>query len=229
MTTLEMQIEFETLLQTTSKVFDEGEKPDTDTIFMYLNRAQIELIEGKYLSYPTFAERALAVSNATIELGDLIEDVACTVQVSPPYTNSKLYKPAKEVWHYIVVTGEGTRTYPYASNGTMELRHIEADEITDYIVSSVHKPIISIPVFTEVSGTGVNNLLVIYDAWTTYSDSNTKTHCLVFPKKLVLEVTDAGTQTIECQLAAYLHPKIVELAVKLFQEYKFKLISKDSK
>lgn len=238
MTTFEMQQLFETLLQTSNPSYNDADKPDTDTIFRYLNQAQVKYIKDKYLSAPSFYERTRILGNNLNDLKNLIFiDSLNEVTVTPDYPNSLIFKHATDsIWHYLSVSGKITRTYPAAvSNTLIDLMPIEAGDLNKYLTTAINKPIILVPVFTQtqghVAGAIDNNetLLVIYDAYTTYETTGTKAHYLVYPKTLVLtdDLVDTTTQTDICQLADYLHEEIVELAVALFEEKKYKLISKE--
>lgn len=235
MTTFEMQQLFETLLQTSSPLFNDVEKPDTDTIFRFLNEAQIKYIKEKYLSAPSFSERTKILGNNLNDLKNLIYTEELTdVTVSPFYPNTLIfYHSSNSIWHYLSVSGKITRTYPYSTSNTLiDLSPIEADDLNKYITTSINKPLILVPVFTQTHSQvdtikdNQETLLIVYDSYTTYSSSGTLAHYLLQPKKLVLVVTTPATETIICQLADYLHEDIVRLAVALFEEQKYKLVSK---
>jgi hypothetical protein len=235
MTTFEMQQLFETLLQTSSSLFNDSEKPDTDTIFRFLNEAQIKYIKEKYLSAPTFYERTRVIGNNLNDLKNLIYIISLTeITTTPYFPNTLLFKSTtQDVWHYLGVTGRVTRTYPYAVNTALiDLVPIEAEEVNSYITTAINKPIIHIPVFTQTHSQvteSIDNrlsLLVIYDSFTTYSADGTQAHCLLKPHNLVLEVNDPLTEVTYCQLADYLHEDIVRLAVELFEQQKYKLVGK---
>lgn len=238
MTTLEMQQLFEELLQTSSPLYNDSDKPDTDTIFRYLNLAQIEYIEKKYLSAPTFYERTKVIGNNLNDLKNLIYTSELTeVTTTPYYTNTLIFKnTTKSIWHYISVTGKISRTYPYATTDTLiDLIPIEAEKLNKYLTTSINKPLILVPVYTQTHSQVddlIDNqevLLVIYDSYTTYSDEDTVAHYLVQPKKLVLEVIDTTTETEICQIADYLHEEVVKLAVANYEQQKYKLVSKEGK
>jgi len=237
MTTFEMQQLFETLLQTSSPLFNDAEKPDTDTIFRYLNESQIKYIKEKYLSAPSFYERTKILGNNLNDLKNLIKHLTLTNVTVTPHTNTYLFKPTTAyVWHYISATGVITRTYPYATTTTLiDLMPVEAGEVNKYLTTSINKPLILVPVFTQTNNdtedsyNSISSLMVIFDSYTTYTTTNTKAHCLVMPRKLVLDASDAATETEVCELADYLHEDIVRLAVDLFEQQKYKLASKEDK
>lgn len=233
MTTFEMQQLFETMLQTSSPLYGDIEKPDTDTIFRFLNTAQIKYINDKYLSAPTFAERTKIIGSNLNDLKNLIYTTELSEVTTPTsyYPNTLIFKNStNSIWHYLSVTGKISRTYPYSTTNTLiDLLPIEADQLNKYLTTSINKPVILVPVFTQthtqVTDTIDNQLtlLVVYDSYTTYSDEDTVAHYLVEPKKLVLEVVDSSTEVEVCEVADYLHEEIVRLAVALFEEQKYKL------
>ncbi len=155
MTTFEMQQLFETLLQTSSPLFNDSEKPDTDTIFRYLNEAQLKYIKDKYLSAPTFYERTRILGNSLNDLKNLIHILDLTeVTTTPYYPNTLIFKSKIfSIWHYISVAGIISRPSPniYITDSTLiDLTPIEADDINKYLTTSINKPLILVPVFTQV-------------------------------------------------------------------------------
>ena len=230
MTTFEMQQLFETLLQTSSPLFNDSEKPDTDTIFRFLNEAQIQYISKKYLSAASFEERTRAIGNNLHDLRNLIKTIDLSNVVTAPRTNTLLFKSTTiNVWHYLGVSGIISRTYPQVVTTTLiDLIPIEAGDVNKYLTTAINKPVIYVPVYTQTASTSADagnylSIMVIHDAYTTYSTtaSTTKAHCLVAPK--LLDLADSATTTATCELAEYLHEDIVKLAVSLFEEQKYKL------
>lgn len=237
MTTLEMQRLFEEMLQTSSPLYNDIEKPDTDTIFRYLNTAQVEYIQKKYLSGANYFEKTKVIGANLNDLKNLIKTVSFFNSPAPPYVNSIVLKPdSLAVWHYLSLSGVMTRTYPYATTSTLiDFTPIESEDLNKYLTTSINKPIILVPVFSHTL-TGLNNLLednsgvlVIHDAYTTLTPTSSKAQALVYPRSLVLEVEVGAdsTQTDICDLATYLHEDVVKYAVGLYEQQKYKLVSKE--
>ena len=235
MTTFEMQQLFETLLQTSSPLYNDAEKPDTDTIFRYLNEAQIKYIKDKYLSGSSFEDKSLVISRNLNDLKNLIYVLSLTNvgAATPYYTNTGVFKSATyNVWHYMAATCKMTRTYPYTTNNTLiDLEQIGDDKVNQYLTTSINTPIILLPVFahthTQVADTLDNQLaiLIIRDKYTTIDPLTVTARCLIEPSRLVLDSPGAGEVTV-CQIADYLHEEIVRLALALFEGQKYKLSSK---
>jgi len=239
MTTFEMQQLFEELLQTSNPLFNDSEKPDTDTIFRYLNLAQVEYIQKKYLSAPTFYERTQVIGANMNDLKNLIVTLDFLNSPTPPYTNSIVLIPdTLAVWHYLSLSGVITRTYPYTTTSSLiDFTPIEAENLNQYLTTSINKPIILVPVYTHTKR-GIPNvlgdqsgILVIHDSYTTLTPTSTKAQVMTYPRLLVLEVEVGAstTQTDICDIATYLHEDIVKMAVLLYESQKYKLISKEAK
>jgi len=229
MTTFEMQQLFETLLQTSSVLYNDSEKPDTDVIFRYLNEAQIKYIRDKYLSAPTFYERTRVVGNALNDLKELVYIETLTNSVSNYYQYSITLTSSKDVWHYISISCRASRNYPqFFEDVNLDFLPIEAEEINKYLTTPINKPIIYVPVYTQVYNTSSSKLdvLIIHDSYSIITSDVAQAHVIVKPKTLVLDILDANTETTTCQLASYLHEDIVKLAVALFEEQKYKLAGK---
>lgn len=228
MNTLDMQILFETLLQTGSNLYKDVEKPDTHDIFLYLNQAQTKFINDRYLSAPDYFSRSLQISANYEEVKELLKTLTLSAGGTAPYVNSKLFSLAVNVLHFIGINGVTTRTYPNAFTTQLtDFKRIEGVEINKYLTTPINIPIILVPVYiTKYSATNENNVLVIHDKYTT-AITTVKAQCLVEPDVLVLGTPGSG-QTATCQLAPHLHESIVYLAVQLFEAAKYKLKSSDN-
>lgn len=228
MTTLEMQILFETLLQTGSSLYKDVEKPDTYDIFLYLNQAQTKFINDRYLSAPDYFTRSLQISANYEEVKELLRTITLTTGGTAPYTNTKLFSTDVNILHFIGINGLTTRTYPSAFTTQLtDFKRIEGVEVNKYLTTPINIPIVLIPVYvTKYSATDENDVLVIHDKYTT-AITTVKAQCLVEPDLLVLESPGSG-ETTTCQLAPHLHESIVYLAVQLFEAAKYKLKSSDN-
>lgn len=232
-----MQKLFEELLQTSNSLYNDSEKPDTDTIFRYLNLAQIEYIQKKYLSGTTFYEKTKIIGANLNDLKNMIKTISFLESPNTPYTNSTLLKPDNiAVWHYLSLTGIISRTAPYSTTLTpIDFTQIEAKDLNQYLTTSINKPIILVPVYSQTSTDLSNSLednsgiIVIHDSYTTLVPTSTKAQAMVYPRTLVLEVEagEEGRQTNICDIATYLHEDIVKFAVTLYEQQKYKLISKE--
>jgi len=226
MTVLEMQQYFETLLQTTSPIFNDADKPDTDTILRFLNVAQIEFINKKYLSAPTFAERVRTLSESIGDFDTLVSYKTLNAGIATTGTfpqNSKLYALTGDEWHFLGASGLITRiTLLPTSNTAIDFEAINISDLDKYTTTYINIPIILVPGCTLLSdtpggGSSTNNILVMYDKYTTLP-STIKLTYLKEPSDLII----GGN----CELSSYLHEDLVKLAVQMFEEAKYKLVSK---
>jgi len=234
MTVLEMQQLFETLLQTTSPLYNDSEKPDTDTILRYLNLAQTYYIKTKYLSGETFKEKIGTLGANTLDLGALV--VTNWANLYSPfyltYQNMAVLRAEDDYWYIIRVIGNTSRSAPKAIVKTAtELEYFNYADLYRYTTTINNIPIILKPVYTEITLPNETqpDILIVFDNYTDYDfeDGSTMLICLKKPYTLSL---DAGTGlTTTCEMADYTHPEIVKLAVSLFEEEKYKLATKQSK
>jgi len=221
MTVLEMQQYFETLLQTNSDIFNDTEKPDTDTILRYLNVAQIKYINDKYLSTPTFKDRVKILSGAINDFGTLVKykvltDGASVDGILPDYC--KLYELDGTEWEIVKISGKIDRIDIKPTSDTfIDFNPFNLGEIDKLTTTSINIPILLVPQFSIISENSNKNIVVVYDKYTTLPSGAT----LIYLKEP--DVLDLGNT---CELASYLHEDIVKLAIQMFQQEKFKIIDK---
>jgi hypothetical protein len=230
MTVFEMQQLFETLLQTQSPLYNDSDKPDTDTILRYLNHAQTSYIKEKYLSAPTFIDRTIALGNSVLDLGTLIVNNDLNVSASSLYTYSNTADYTSDYWHIIKIVGKITRSKPYSISKTqVQLKPINIENIDRFLTTANNIPIILTPVFTTftLSGGTEQHIVIVYDKYTTYSITAGDTNMVYLKKPKSLDLTTSNTTlTTTCELAPYLHNELVKYAVELFEQEKYKLASK---
>lgn len=236
MNVLEMRLRFDEFLRESNSSFpDRDTFIDSNTILKYLNEAQVEYIQKAYLSAPTFYERTKTIGNSLNDLRNLIRVINLDDESTTLYPNTSQFRSSTvDVWHYISITGRISRLHPYSTSDTIiDMYPIEAEDINKYLTTSINKPIILVPVYTQAHSpnTGTDNqlsVLVVYDSYTIFTPDVVTAHCLVKPKKLVFTPTDTN-QTDVCEVAEYLHDSIVKLAVSLYDKDKYKLSNKSTK
>ena len=72
MNLLDLQILFQQKIKDVNLVFEEEQRPDTYTIVNYLNRAIMDYLKKGFMSFPTFEQQLVAVSQAQDDLRFLI-------------------------------------------------------------------------------------------------------------------------------------------------------------
>lgn len=231
MTTFEQVKQFEMMLQTTSEVYNDSDKPDTDTILLYLNIAQIRYVKEKYLSQQTSDDNILSVSKRAEEFRGLVKggEIAVAAMEDTHLTNSKMGALPSDFLFYIKSDTEVTRTtlYPISVATYIPNEVVNYNDIDKVITTPFNYPSILKPVFVFRDFHNTAGFMVIYDRFTTLS--KVWITYIRTPKTLVLDVADANTETTTCELASYMHDEITALAVKIFEEYKYKLLQKDKK
>lgn len=236
MNVLEMRLRFDELIKEASSGYpDRATFIDSTTILKYLNEAQIKYIQESYLSSPSFYERTRIIGNRLNDLRNLIYTISLDNEtINTNYDNTSTFRSSTvDVWHYINVSGTLSRIYPYTTSNTLiDLVAIEAGDVNKYLTTSINKPIILTPVFTQTHSDNVGtdnqlSVVVIYDSYTTFTTDTLITQCLVKPKKLVFG-SSSSEETTVCELAEYLHNEIVKLAVNLYDQDKYKLSKKEA-
>lgn len=232
MTVFEMQQLFETMLQTQSPLYNDSDKPDTDTILRYFNHAQISYIKEKWLSANTFVERVVTLGGNLLDLGTLVTTTSLSIDgtVTSPFLYSKVIKATEDYWHVIKLVGEISRTKPYNIVASpVQFKPVNIEELDRYLTTLNNVPIILTPVYglLTFSTKTDSEIVVLYDKYTTFSVTAgiTKMIYLKKPKELNLD-TDSTTLTTTCELAPYIHNELVKYAVSLFEQEKYKLASK---
>ena len=211
MTALEMQQLFETELQSMSQAFNDLEKPDTDTIFRYINDYQKEIVKVLYQAKDYLSLKKIIANTAA-----LVPNADITINNSVYYTFVDGTTP--NFLYYITSRSKYDRTLPESFVGT---DYVYNEEIlpTDYnqfITTTFNKPFFRIP----KCFTSNNTLRVISDAYTTI------TGVIITYVRIPLEI---GIGTNDCELDEPLHREIVIGALQLFIQQKTALSSKSNK
>lgn len=90
---IDFQIHFERIIQEMSKSFITEERPDTFTIFKFINQAQIRYLNEKYLSFSSVKDTIKFVQERAGDLNSLIKTVVFSTSTSPagPYFGKSKY------------------------------------------------------------------------------------------------------------------------------------------
>jgi len=242
MTTIEMQYEFETLLHTVSDVFKEDESILTEEVFESLNRAQERYIKLKYLNGNTVQENIAILNARQDEIRNLIGTYTFTSVLQAAENPNLYYVVPTEVWygydnylHYIDSQTKITKT----SNPVISVAEYVPNIFSTYIgleqfyTTTYNIPVMRFPLITMGYKSDVNpgkivspqTFRILVDSMTTPEEFFLT--YLRKPKTLVLEITDANTQTTKCELVKSLHQELVEMAVSIYlDEYKMRLVPK---
>ena len=85
MTLIEMQILFYQIVEDTSSIYVDSQRPDSYNVVNYLNQSVMRYIQKKYLSFPTIEENINSISKSQNDLKDLIRRITLTDAVSSSY------------------------------------------------------------------------------------------------------------------------------------------------
>lgn len=211
MTGFQFQREFERLLQARNIVFEFDEKPDTETIFGFLNIAQLRLLKQKYIPSANTEENITSIQNNSEDLKNLIvfANITPAASVYSAYTQSCAY-PSNYL-HYI--RSDSTASVKLLAPNQLPNKLVSWREMDKVISNSYNKPIIRKP-FVVL---GSSEMLITRDIYTTISSVR-----LTYLRK-PLDISLSQTS----ELAEYLHEDIAQLAVTIFEQQR--LTSNDSK
>jgi len=215
MTGFQLQREFERLLQARNIVFEFDEKPDTETIFGFLNIAQLRLLKQKYIPSANTEENITSIQNNSEDLKNLIVfvDITPATSVYSSYTQSCAYP--SDYLHYIrsdsAALVRGALTTGKYPNKLVSWREMDKVISNTYNTPIIRKPFVVL---------GSTDMLITRDVYTTISVV-TLTYL-----KAPAEITLASAET-DIDLAPYLHEDIAQLAVTIFEQQR--LTSNDSK
>lgn len=210
MTGFQFQREFERLLQARNIIFQYDEKPDTETIFGFLNIAQLRVLKQKYLPSANTEENIISIQNNAEDLKNLItyDNLPLSSEGYSSYTKYAQYPD--DYLHYIRSDSIGSVK---ASTTQLPNKLVSWKEMDKAITNVYNSPILRKPFVVLMD----SQLLVTHDYLT--SVSSIKLTYLKTPKPISL------TQTSE--LAEYLHEDIAQLAVSIFEQQR--LTNNDSK
>ena len=225
MNSLEMQVKFQDILETTSRAFGVTiERPYSTTIFEYLNEAQEMFFRDRYLP-GSFTQNIQTIKSLKGEIPDLL--AAGDVELSPHATYNQ--GPAlNTVWvaeafgkteHLVDGFLKVTRADILAAGdiNMVETQPMDENQILNkYFTNYMNVPIILQPIIFY--DTLSKKIAVVIDKYTTIEDETpeklyyTK---LIYPVKL--------DPTTDCELNPKFHETIVRQATELFIRDKVKL------
>ena len=211
MTPLEFQREFERLLQARNVIFQYDEKPDTETIFGFLNLAQLRLLKQKYIPSANTEENIISIQNNSEDLKNLIvfNSISLSASTYSSYTQAGSYPT--DYLHYI--RSDSVATVRGTSSNQIPNKLVSWKEMDKAITNSYNTPLLRKPFIVL----GERDFLITRDAYTTIS--SVKLTYLRRPKIMSLSQTS--------ELSEYLHEDIAQLAVTIFEQQR--LTSNDTK
>lgn len=227
MTTIEMIYNFQQLLETTSPLFHESQRPSTQVVLDFLNRTQDRYIAMKYLGGRTFRENVAIVGSKLDELRPLIVTTTTGVPTTFTALDGMNYAYTSDLpgdfTAYVRSESQVTRSVaPVATDEWVPNKEANYNELDTILTTPFNKPIIRYPIVTLREGTkgGADGLVTIVDAYTTLDDN-----MLTYVRE-----PDTMVEGTNCEFPEHMHEEIVKLAVSMYlDEYKFKLAQKQPK
>lgn len=203
MTSLELQREFERLLQARSELFSNVIKPDTETIFGFLTLAQLRLLKQKYLPSANTELNIQSIQDNSEDLKNLItfSTITPTAPATPYSTYTYDCTYPNDYLHYIRSDTNGT-----IDSVTSQLPNklVSWSEMDKAVTNSYNTPILRKPFIVLME----DKFLITVDKYT-----SPVTVKLTYLKK-PLDITISQTS----ELAEYLHEDIAQLAVSMYEK-----------
>lgn len=212
MTSRELAVAFERAVQIINPEYFIQNKLDTDTIFHFLNSAQLRFVKLNYMSVDSLTGTVKNLNKANDSFKALIvnKDIASIAESTPAGINGKRYSLPSDFFLYLRSFSRVSGTYlqiPTGSEKPVPNRLIENEEVAAIMASYLNIPILRYPCCTlEATLTGVSTLAVYTDTYTTIKDVN-----LTYIRK-----PDTLSLTSNPVIAENVHQDIVDLAVEMF-------------
>lgn len=226
MTTEEKIWLFYDILETTSPAFKlTGERPITTVVLNYLNEAQLQVFNARYLP-GDFVTNINTIKSLQAELGNLLEyDDTIIPTLSTKYNKS--YSLGTVDWTSYVTFVDGSLemdrdTLLEGTDLVTTLVPITQISISKYLTNHTNAPIILEPV-VFMDKEGEDGLFILVDKFTTPTAATVT--WLKKPSELTIDGTGTGSDGSE--LHERLHEEIVRLATRLFLQDKLSVTPKE--
>lgn len=201
MTSLELQREFERLLQARSELFSNIIKPDTETIFGFLTLAQLRLLKQKYLPSANTELNIQSIQDNSEDLKNLITYSTLAVLGSTYSNNTISCSYPGTYLHYI---RSDTDADIDSVNSQLPNKLVSWSEMDKVITNVYNIPIIRKPFLVLFE----DYMLITTDSYTT----PTAVRLTYLRKPLDISISQTS------ELAEYLHEDIAQLAVSMFEQ-----------
>lgn len=226
MTVREMQAAFDMQIQLISESMAIKEKPDSHTIVYFLNTAQDKYLRDTYLSKGGMQGNIEFIQQRSDVLRNLIkrhtnQESLTALSATEVDGGIEMNLPSDYLYYlqsfsYAINLLTGSNVKIWTPNRLVD--HAGISKISE---SLFNKPILRKPcvIFEE------NDKAILY------KDIDTQIFNLSYiylrkPKRMTLNTLPSLEFTNICELDSFLHPEIVEIAVKLFiEDYKYKLVA----
>jgi hypothetical protein len=223
MTVREMQLYFDSLIQTIHENMEVKERPDSTTVLYFLNKAQEDILNTSYLSADSVAKNIEFLQKRSDELRKLITRYNSTLSSfsSTEVDGGISIDLPSDYLYYIKSYSKVNNTFTgnvdkWTANRT--IIHFELDKV---ISSITNEPILRKPCIVFEG----DKIILYKDRDTTITDF--EYIYLRKPKTLVID-SPASNETTESELDNFMHKQLVELAVRMFiGEYKLRLARKN--
>ena len=213
MTGLEMQIEFERMLQLSNPNLEYSERPDTETIYAFLNKAVLKILNEIYLPAIDTTTNIEKSASAIQDLGLLVvreKSISLTDKLLP-----------KDMFHIISVVVKVDRDYVYPMvNAVIDTKLVGINTLNKYRDNMFNTPILRRPIACVFKDKVSRNMFIdiLVDRFTIL-----KNLYITY-----IKIPDKISDTVNCELSVHLHNRVVELARDLFNSEKYKLSSSNN-
>ena len=166
---IDLQIQFERVIQEMNDAFISRERPDTFTVYKFINQAQIRYLNEKYISFKSVKENIEYIQQRAGDLNSLIKTRVYSTSAAPTglyYGKAKYITLLDDYVYYIRSDSYLTRsdaipvlTAAYIPNKTVSYSDLSRLLQTPWNIPILRNPIV---VFEED-----NRIYIIHDSYTT--------------------------------------------------------------
>ena len=211
MTSREMQIAFDMLIQQADPSYEIENKPDSYTVFYFINQAQERLVKTRYSGLNPKNEGFEQTQKRVDDLRTLIVETSILTSASSNKPNSYLAGLPSNLF---VTVGEEANIVVDSVTKRVEVYPITSDEYTKEVNSPYGKHVLHYGTATPLSLTSDNSVELIGDG-----NYTIPTYYLRYIK-VPSEIGLGGAA--ECELPEHMHSEIVNEAVTLFLAHQAK-------
>lgn len=239
MTAREMQIEFERRLALMNPELANGEKPDSDTIFSFLNAYTLRFVQQAFdvedsTEYNTRVQkRSIGLLSSLFVRMPLTE---CKDDVAFIEDSVVVYELPKDYLSFVRCTSNACQYYDgnlTASSKNVPVKLIKQEDV-DHVLYTIHnKAILPYPYATVYTNSVMNSdyeyVALDTPQLTVYVDRYTRVHSVMLtycrkPKRFDVLNVDNKEVLDHCELPESVHTAIVDGAVEMFiAEAKYRL------
>jgi len=166
---IDFQIQFERIIQEMHDNFISSDRPDTFTVYKFINQAQIRYLNEKYISFSSVKENVEYIQQRAGDLNSLIKTRVFSTSVSPagPYYGKSKYITLIDDYVYYIRSDsylKRTDAIPIITAAYIPNKVVPYSDLERLLKTPWNYPILRNPVVVFEED---DRIYVIYDSYTT--------------------------------------------------------------